>query len=315
MATHTIATTSADTRIKRYRQAERALWADYGLEPAERFVELRTPAARLRLLDVGSGEPVLFVHGTVGPGSWPALVCELRGFRCLVLDRPGWGLSSAVVFSRSEFKAVVADVLRGVLDGLGLDRAHLVGGSIGNVWALRVAAQHPSRVGRVALLGGGPLLPQVCVPGIIRLLASPAGALLVRIPGKPQRVRSILRKNGHGASLDAGQIPDPFIDWRVAVERDTKSMRNEREMVRSLVRGRSWRPGLTFDDADLAAIEQPAVYIYGTADPVGTVDVYRRVTELLPRGKLVLLDGLGHQPWLDDPSKVAAIVGSFLAES
>jgi pimeloyl-ACP methyl ester carboxylesterase len=168
MATQTIATTSADTRIKRYRQAERALWADYGLEPAERFVELRTPAARLRLLDVGSGEPVLFVHGTVGPGSWPALVRELRGFRCLVLDRPGWGLSSAVVFSRSEFKAVV---------------------------------------------------------------------------------------------------------------------------------------------------EQPAVYIYGTADPVGTVDVYRRVTELLPRGKLVLLDGLGHQPWLDDPSKVAAIVGSFLAES
>jgi hypothetical protein len=48
-----------------------------------------------------------------------------------------WGLSSALDFSGYEYKVLVADVLRGVLDGLGLDQAHVVGGSIGNVWALR----------------------------------------------------------------------------------------------------------------------------------------------------------------------------------
>ena len=56
---------------------------------------------------------MLFVHGTAGPGSWPALIRELSGFRCLVLDRPGWGLSSAVDFAGHEYQALVADMLRG----------------------------------------------------------------------------------------------------------------------------------------------------------------------------------------------------------
>ncbi len=54
--------------------------------------------------------------------------------------------------------------------------------------------------------------------------------------------------------------------------------------------------------------------VYGTADPTGTTDLWRHVTELMPQGKLVVLNGLGHQPWLDDPSSVAAEVDSFLAD-
>src|SRR6185312_16365869 len=104
--------------------------------------------------------------------------------------------SSAVDFAGHEYQALVADMLRGVLDGLGLDRAHVVGGSIGDVWALRLAARHPARVNRVVLLGGGPVVPQVRVPPVIRLIASPAGALMVRMPANPQRVRSILRNSG-----------------------------------------------------------------------------------------------------------------------
>jgi 2-hydroxy-6-oxonona-2,4-dienedioate hydrolase len=88
-------------------------------------------------------------------------------------------------------------------------------------------------------------------------------------------------------------------------------MRNEREMVRALVSGRAFRSGLTFQDAELAGIEQPTLYMYGTADPVGTVDVWRRVVGLLPRGELRLVDG-GHVPWLDDPSQVSGHVRHFL---
>jgi pimeloyl-ACP methyl ester carboxylesterase len=314
MASTAIAATSAGARIERYREAERELWDHYGLEPNERFLDLDSPAARLRVLEVGSGDPVLFVHGTVGPGSWPSLIHELPGFRSIVLERPGWGLSSAIDFSRQEYKTLVADVLRGALDALELERADVVGGSIGNVWALRLAAQHPSRVGRIVLMGGGPIVSEVGVPGIIRLLASPAGALMVRLPDKPARVRSILRQSGHGASLDAGRVPDEFVDWRVAVGGETHSMRHEREMVCAIVKGKSYRPGLTFEDAELAAIRQPTLHVYGTADPVGSADIWRRVAGVLPRGKLRLVEGAGHMPWFDDPSQVAAEVSRFLAE-
>jgi pimeloyl-ACP methyl ester carboxylesterase len=91
-------------------------------------------------------------------------------------------------------------------------------------------------------------------------------------------------------------------------------MKNEREMVaRAVVGGRGWRPGLTFDDSELAAIKQPTLNVYGTADPVGSVDIWRRVVGVLPQGKLRLIDGAGHMPWFDDPSQVAGDVNRFLA--
>jgi pimeloyl-ACP methyl ester carboxylesterase len=314
MASTATATTSVGARSKRYREAERELWHHYGLEPSERFIDLDAPAARLRVLEVGSGDPVLFVHGTVGPGSWPSLTHGLPGFRSIVLERPGWGLSSAIDFSGQEYKTLVAEVLRGALDALELERAHVVGGSIGNVWALRLAAQHPSRVGRVVLMGGGPMVSEVAVPGIIRFLASPAGALMVRLQGKPGLVRTMLRQSGHAASLDAGRIPDELVDWRAAAGRETDSMHHEREMVRAIVNGKSWRPGLTFEDAELAAIRQPTLHLYGTADPVGSADIWRRVASVLPRGELRLVEGAGHMPWFEDPGRVAAQVGDFLAD-
>ena len=314
MATTAIAPTAASARAERYLEAERRLWQHHGLEPDERFVELDAPAARLRVLELGSGEPVLFVHGTVGPGGWPSLIRELRGFRPIVLERPGWGLSSAVDFRGQEYKTLVADLLRGALDALELERVHIVGGSIGNVWALRLAAEHPSRVGRVVLLGGGPVVPEAGVPGIIRLLASPAGALMVRLQDKPGVVRSMLRRSGHGASLDDGRIPDEFVEWRTAVGRETDSMRHEREMVRAVVRGKSYRPGLTFEDADLAAIRHPTLQVYGTADPMGSAELWRGVGSRLPNARLSIVEGAGHMPWFDDSTRVGEEVGDFLAE-
>ena len=308
----TIATAPTSTRSERYRAAENELWRSYGLQPRERFLDIDSPPARLRVLEVESGEPVLFVHGTVGPGGWPSLICELPGFRAIVLDRPGWGMSSAIDYSQANYGALVADVLRGTLDALEIERAHMVGGSIGNVWALRLAERYPARVGRVVLLGSGPMVDEAGVPGFIRLLASPIGALMLRLPDKPDRVRSILRRSGHGASLDAGLIPDEFVDWRMALARETASMRNERRMVTAIVNGKSYRPGLTFDDTELAGIRRPILHVLGTTDHVGSVDVWRRFADRLPQAELHVVEQAGHMPWFDDPAGVARVVRGFL---
>ena len=236
MATVAISDPTRDSRTARYLEAERVLWESHGLRPRESFVELDAPRCRLRVLEVGSGDPVLYVHGTVGPGSWASLVSPLPGVRSIVLDRPGWGLSSSIDFVGRDYGQVVGDLLRALLDGLGVETAHVVGSSVGGVWALRLAQRHPSRVRSVALLGAGPIVPEAGVPGIIRLIASPAGGLMVRMMNSPRRVRTMLRGSGHGPSLDAGLIPDAFVDWRASVSRETDAMMHERAMVRQIVR-------------------------------------------------------------------------------
>jgi pimeloyl-ACP methyl ester carboxylesterase len=298
--------------IERYRASERALWARYELDPTERFIDLGSPAVRLRVQEVGSGEPVVFVHGTGGPGTWPSLVAELPGLRCIMLDRPGWGLSSPVDYSAGPYSRLVADLLSGVLDALGLERAHVVGASIGNNWALRLAQRHPSRVRGIVLLGGGPLLPEVVIPPFIRLLASPVGPVMVRIPQRPKMIQAQMRQLGHGPSLDAGRIPEEFIAWRLALTRDTDSMRHERAMVRAIASPRGFRPGLTLEDGELGRIEHPTLHVFGTADPVGSVATWRRAADLLPRGELQLVDDAGHVPWFDDPSEVGTGISRFL---
>jgi pimeloyl-ACP methyl ester carboxylesterase len=141
------------------------------------------PASRPR---GGVSDPVLFVHGTDGPSAyWAPLLAGLGSFRCLLLDRPGWALSSPIDFRERDYGELVAGVLRGTLDGLGVERAHVVGGSIGTTWALRLAERHSDRVDRVVLLGGGPLVSEVPVPLPVRLIVSPLGSILVRIPRRP----------------------------------------------------------------------------------------------------------------------------------
>ena len=78
----------------RYREAERRLWASVGVIPTEQRVRLERTGLTVRVQEVGQGPAVVLIHGASNSGaSWAGLVARLDGFRCLLLDRPGCGLS------------------------------------------------------------------------------------------------------------------------------------------------------------------------------------------------------------------------------
>ena len=132
----------------RFRHAERALWTSYGLEPSERFIELPEPRVRVRVQETGTGDPVVFIGGSAGTGAyWAPLIRELPGRRAIVLDRPGWALSSPIDYRGTNLGDVAATIIRGVLDELGLGRVDIVGQSIGGTWALHGARADGDRIG------------------------------------------------------------------------------------------------------------------------------------------------------------------------
>jgi pimeloyl-ACP methyl ester carboxylesterase len=305
---------SAD-RAERFRQAEQALWDHYGLQPTERFVEVDKPADRIRVVEVGSGPPLLVVHGTFGSGpAFAALAREMPSRRLLLMDRPGFGLSSPIAYRAESFGETVADLQRQVLDRLALERVDIVAHSIGANFALRLALHHPERVRRVVLLGAGPIVQEAGVPPVIRRIASPLGPIMVRLTRRRGVTLSMIRGSGHAPAMADGRIPDVLVDWRVAVNRDTDSMWHERAMVRAIVEGGRYRPELTFADSELAEIQQPTLMLYGTADSVGSPAIWQRVMGSLPNGQLNILDGVGHMVWLDDPAGVARRTETFLSD-
>ena len=303
--------TLADTPTDRYRKAEHALWAKHGLAPLEHSVEVPELGARIRVVEVGSGRPVLFVPGTGGVGPyWAPLVRELPGFRCLMVDRPGWGLSQPVDYRGRALADVSATVLGAVQRALDTPHADVVGASVGNLWVLGLAARTPQAVRNVVLLGGGPW-HEVPIPGFFRVLASPLGAVIVRLPLSVKATASQIRAIGHAASVDAGRLDD-FIAWRVSLTRDTPSMRHERSMVQAYIGRETWKPGFVPTVAELGSVRQPVRMLFGAEDPTGTPEIWNRFVELLPNGSIEVVDGAGHMLWWDDPARVGRSIRGFL---
>ena len=295
---------------ERYREAEAQLWQQYGLEPTERYVELSEPALRLRVVEVGSGRPVLFIPGTGGTGPyWAPLIRELSDVRCLLLDRPGWGLSSPIDYRSGNFGSLAASTLVKLLDALQLDRVDIVGASIGGLWALHVAQRHPSRVGRVVLAGRHASL-EIGVPRFIKLLSSPIGAVIVRVPMSRKMLEIAITCGRSWAQrrcrTDGGFHP-------LAARRSAGIRRRCATSVPWLAHfGWAWlATWVHHGGPDLAEVPQPVRMIFGSADPTGTPDSGDG-SGSAAEWRAGVGPGAGHQPWWDEPTEVGAQVGSFL---
>jgi pimeloyl-ACP methyl ester carboxylesterase len=305
----------------RYRAAEAALWRDAGVTPIEHRVHLARNDVAVRVLEVGEGPSVLFVHG--GPGAagpiWAYLAARLPQLRCLLLDRPGTGLSDAHPLDdpsaiRWEAETLVADVF----DGLGVDRGHVVGSSHGSYVALHSTAAHPDRIGRTVHLGCPGFVDGMALRGVDRLVLVPGAAQVFgRMPTSERSMRATMRQLGHAATDDGGAFSQAFIDWGVALLRHTDTMRNELATMSSMgTFRRGFDPALTLDRDVLTAVASPTYVLWGDNDPYGDEGVARRFADALPDAELAMLPGAGHLCWFDDVDLVADVIrGHVLAAS
>jgi len=108
-------------------------------------------------LEAGKGDPVVLIHGS-GPGvtsyaNWRLVLPALaENFRVLAPDMVGFGFSERPANIQYGVQTW-ADQVVGLMDTLELPTAHMVGNSFGGAIALRIAAQHPDRVGKLVLMG------------------------------------------------------------------------------------------------------------------------------------------------------------------
>jgi pimeloyl-ACP methyl ester carboxylesterase len=112
---------------------------------------------KTNFLEAGTGDPVVLIHGS-GPGvtsyaNWRLVLPALaENFRVVAPDMVGFGFSERP--ANIEYGVQTwADQIVGLMDTLELPKAHLVGNSFGGAIALRVASQHPDRVGKLVLMG------------------------------------------------------------------------------------------------------------------------------------------------------------------
>ena len=139
-------------------------------------MDLQVDAARVFLADQGrkfdpEKPTVLWLHGAgMDHSVWPlqARHFAYRGCNALALDLPGHGRSEGDLLTSIE---AMADWLAGLIDGLGIARAAVVGHSMGALVALACAARTPAKVERIGLLGAAPAMP--VHPALLEAAARP----------------------------------------------------------------------------------------------------------------------------------------------
>ncbi len=302
----------------RYREAERRLWQSKGVTPIERRLHLKRNNVDVRVLEVGEGPPVLFVHGgNVSGSSWAALVARLPGFRCILLDRPGCGLSEplATTLNSDTLPPFAETLVPDVLDALELDSANLVATSFGAHLTLRAAAIHPERIGRLVLFGW-PFGASSRLPLSMRITGAPGVArLMTAMPVNERAVRMIFRSIGHGPTLKSGKLTAEDLGWYVSLLRHTDTLRNEVAPARLLFSPRHGvnRPLVLSDDL-LRKVTMPTQLIWGEGDPFGGPGVARQFVKRLPNARLELIPRAGHAPWLDELDRCVETTSTFLTE-
>jgi pimeloyl-ACP methyl ester carboxylesterase len=259
--------------------------------PTEELLELA--GGRVHLLRGGAGEPVLFLHAAGGAGAWLPFHAQLAGagFEVIAPDHPGFGQSDD--FPEVEAIDDLVYHYLDVLDGLGLDRPHVVGASFGGWIAAEVAVHSPHLIGSLTLLSAAGLrLPDHPVADVFLMPPAKLAAALFHDP---------LLVPPPTAS-PPGAAPD--LDAIIAAYREATSLARF-----------SWAPYLSDPKLErrLGRITAPTLVVAPSDDRLIPVAHARRYAALIGGADYAEVAECGHAMHVERPAEFAAVVASFLA--
>jgi pimeloyl-ACP methyl ester carboxylesterase len=295
----------------RIREAETRLFARSGVQPEESFLDLTSPKVRLRVLSVGAGTPLLMLHGVTLAAAWANWLTEFSGYRALLVELPGHGLSEPVAYRPGAVRDHALGLMDAIFDALGLATAPVVGHSLGGMFALWHAAARPGRIASLAAIGD----PAVALPGAevrmpLSLLTVPVlGEAMLRAPAPRRVYRGPARQ---GAEPRRGGRARELVDVLRFAARRKGNARTVASLMHAIDGFRRPRAASVMSDGELRRITAPTMFCWGTDDPFLAPGRARPAIAKIPGAVLHEVPD-GHGPWLDDPAGCAKLVIGHLA--
>jgi len=239
---------------------------------------------------------LLFVHGAgMDHSVWPlqARHFAYRGWNALALDLPGHGRSEGTLLASIE---AMADWLARLIDALGIERAGVVGHSMGALVALACAARAPDKIERIALLGAAPAMP--VHPALLEAAAQP----------EPLGPRMICDW-GFGPAGHFGGHRSPG-SWMLGHALALLGNSAGPRLHADLAACNAYQAGL--DDA--ARIACPALVVAGALDRMTPARQGARLAEAITGAAFVALPGCGHMMMVETSDATRDALSGFFAK-
>ena len=263
----------------------------------------------IRYLAAGEGPPLVLLHGA-GDNSldWRWVMPSLAAtHRVYAPDLPGSPDSArpAADYSPVYFERFVV----GFLDTLGIERAAMVGNSLGGLIALRVVLSEPTRVTALVLVDSAglgrainPAFTSVNVPG----LGEAAVPFWITSVGAYQRAW------GRTALLFArppGSVPREWLAEQCRLAQSSGYLEAHLTVLRALVSPLGQREVLV---ERLPSLNLPTLVVWGARDRVFPKSHAREAVGRLREGSLAVIPGRGHMPHVECPERFMAALGRFI---
>jgi 2-hydroxy-6-oxonona-2,4-dienedioate hydrolase len=276
-------------------------------EATSRVVD--TAVGPIHVHDHGAGDPLLMIHGS-GPGvsGWANFAGNLATFgeryRCIVPDLPGFGRTPIAEGNPAD----AAGAMVALLDALQIERAAVIGNSLGGGVGAELAARHAERVSRLVAIGG---------LGINLLSAAPAEGIKLLVAFMEDPTRQRLVEWMQSMVYDPAVLTDELIDMRFEAATRPEVFEAARRIysrgslryIQAAMNGKgagarlSWLP-------DIAA---PTLLVWGRDDRVNTLDMALVPMRLIPKCELHVLYDCGHWAMIERRAEFESTVLAFLA--
>jgi 2-hydroxy-6-oxonona-2,4-dienedioate hydrolase len=256
--------------------------------------------------DVGAGEPLLMLQsfgplpGTTAWFTFHRVIERLAAHRrCILVDNPNFGRSSAVEFHEPVHDLYVRNALA-VLDEAGVDRADVVGTSTGGTVALDLALAAPERVARMVI--GGCEASTGGDPYVLSAFPSEAARLFHECQSEPparDRIHRFLVALVDDPAIIEEDLVERMFTWRVREPEHAAAWARSTSVAHSNI-------------AQIRDITAPTLILHGAQDRMVPLEQALRLVSMLPSADLVVLGRCGHWPAIERPDAFVRHVSWFL---
>ncbi|MBI2756791.1 MAG: alpha/beta fold hydrolase [Chloroflexi bacterium] len=256
---------------------------------------------RLHYNEVGSGYPVIMLHGA-GPGatSWSNFRRNVLPFsaryRALLVDMPQFGKSAKPVIEGGR-QSYTARALRAFMDELSIPKAHFVGNSMGGQAAIKLAIDAPERVDRLVVIGSTPVSHSIFAPMPLEGIKLIAGYYKGTGPSM-EKMRALL----HTLVYDASIVTDEMVRERYESSIDPE-----------IVAVNTNHPPAKEDFSNqLTKVACPTLLVWGLEDRFGALDIGMLMAKKFQDARMLLLGKCGHSAQMEHADEFNRHVLAFL---
>jgi pimeloyl-ACP methyl ester carboxylesterase len=272
-----------------------------------RFDSVRTRAGKLSVVAAGEGDPLVCIHGLGGTkvSFMPTMAALANRYRVIGLDLPGFGESDKPVLAPYDAPYLAGSVLA-LLDSLGVDRAHVIGNSLGGRVAIELALREPDRTSGVVLLS--PALAWLRDRPWKGVLQLPLPKLGLVQPTPRWITERIVRRI----------IPGANDGWAAAgVDEFLRSYLTPRGRAAFYAAARNIYLDEPRGDRGfwtrLGGLSVPTMFVWGRRDELVPIAFMKHVERALPGARHVELE-CGHVPQVERTRETHAAIREFLSE-